>query len=1153
MNYHKADSKVPKNITVKVSSLTIATLLITSIFLGVIPITPAYADANATISSSGAKAPWHITPEFLIQIRIVEPDLTGNLIPDIVTLTLVQKDGVGATVDTDNTVIAVEAADSGEFHLFLRGNGGAIVPGNPPLGFSIYDVGSNVPVVVGGSIIISYLDASGPVTISTTITISTTSATMSSDRTIYPPDGILHLTVMDQDLNADPTSMQTIPSITLTLSALLANGTTKTGSLVAAFTETDVNSKTFTNTNALLLGTDYTTALGITSFMPNDLLTIFYNDPIGGGTAVVNIEFMLENGILLVSPTFTYNSELAVQAIDFDRNKDTMVKDTTISNNAIVEVLNSTNAVVDWERGDLTETATNSSTFLKMFMVTWNFDFTAGATPNNSLLEIMCGQRVKVYYFDPSAGTNTSQIYSVLSCVAPSIAPDLSTVGPGGQVQLTLVDPNANDNSLVRETIVSSEGGDVNLEAGDSLGAVQLDSSNKAVAEMRFRVQKGGAGLFNTASALATFSIVFRETAANSGVYVLTTKLDTAKISDGLGGALASGDILEIRFKDLISGQSSTVTILISAIGAVVSLDRAIYPVADGIVKIHVTITDPDANTNNNIVENVILGDDETPTINRISGATLYNLVTAGNIKLEETTPSSGVFKATLIVDQKTIESSRAWINAQLLMPYKDASLGITVTATASFRLNDVSISVDKSSVSYGQSFTVTITDNDNNLDSLAYDIVMYTLSYTSLGGASTTENLYAVETGANTGTFVDVLVVGTDFSPKIGNIIMASFTDDTPITAAPTDQNLPWPAPKTVTAILSTSTQTGELTISPWPEFGPGTKVNITIFDFDLNTNIFAKETVQISIKTNTVPNGMQFMLTETGLSTGIFNTKLQIGGTGASIAASVGDLVQIVYIDASDASGNAKSIIRSARVISEDPTMSYTKPYYNPGQVVTLNILDFDANLDPDLPDSVPVIFSSDSDPIGLALTAWEMEVNSGNFTVSFTIMSTYLPNTLFVAVGDTITAVYRDLAPASFPTTLLPKTFKANVTVGIELPPIQRVPASTPTTVDSMGNPVTTPTVGTVTIIQAQVCNNDSRSHTFAFIVQIKNANGVVVAINWIQDFTLAAGACAIPGVSWTPDSRGTYTIQVFVWESLANPIALSPVFSQTVTVV
>jgi hypothetical protein len=606
-----------------------------------------------------------------------------------------------------------------------------------------------------------------------------------------------------------------------------------------------------------------------------------------------------------------------------------------------------------------------------MYMVTWNFNFITGATPDNGLLEVRCGQRVKVYYFDPSAGANTSEIYSDMSCVGPDIAPDLSTVGPGGQVQLTLVNPNSNDYSTVRETIVSSEGGDVNLEPFDSLGAVQLNSSNKAVAEMRFRVQKGGVGLLNTASALGTFSIVFRETSVNTGVYVLTTKLDTSKIDDGLGGALTNGDILEIRFRDLISGSSSTTTILISAVGAVVTLDRTIYPVANGIVQVHVTITDPDANINDNTVENIVLGDDETPRVNRINGAILRNLVATGNIILEETTPSSGVFTTTISINQAAWNGSRAWINAQLIMPYKDASLGITVTTTATFRLNDVSISVDASSVSYGEGFTVTITDLDNDLDSLAYDVVTYRLAYTNLFGAPILATRTAVETGPNTGTFVEYLVVGNHFSPLIGRTITVSFIDDTPITAAPTELNLPWPAGKTVIAVLTTSTQTGDLNVAPYPEFGPGTKVNITLYDFDLNTNINLIESVIIRIKTNTVPNGLQFLLIETGLSTGLFTGKVQVGGAVAPtnyIAAAVGDLVQVVYIDAADASGNAASVIRTANVISEDPIMSYSQPYYNPGEVVTLTINDFDANLDPDLPDSVPVIFSSDSDPIGL-----------------------------------------------------------------------------------------------------------------------------------------------------------------------------------------
>ncbi|MFC1755345.1 hypothetical protein ACFL96_18475 [Thermoproteota archaeon] len=72
-------------------------------------------------------------------------------------------------------------------------------------------------------------------------------------------------------------------------------------------------------------------------------------------------------------------------------------------------------------------------------------------------------------------------------------------------------------------------------------------------------------------------------------------------------------------------------------------------------------------------------------------------------------------------------------------------------------------------------------------------------------------------------------------------------------------------------------------------------------------------------------------------------------------------------------------------------------------------------------------------------------------------------------------------------------------------------------------------------------------------FTYIVQIKDANGVVVRINWIQGLSLASGSSATPGISWTPDSAGQYTVEVFVWESLSNAVALSPISSLTVTVV
>jgi hypothetical protein len=149
---------------------------------------------------------------------------------------------------------------------------------------------------------------------------------------------------------------------------------------------------------------------------------------------------------------------------------------------------------------------------------------------------------------------------------------------------------------------------------------------------------------------------------------------------------------------------------------------------------------------------------------------------------------------------------------------------------------------------------------------------------------------------------------------------------------------------------------------------------------------------------------------------------------------------------------------------------------------------------------------------------------------------------------ATGDAITTVYID----NWDATGARSTVTVTGIVGVSVPPLERVPSGTPAAVDSNGA-ATTPAVGTVTVIQTQVCNDDATTHIFTYIVQVKDANGVVISINWIQGNSLAAGSCVTPGISWTPDSAGEYTIEVFVWESLSNAVALSPISSLTVTAV
>ena len=68
----------------------------------------------------------------------------------------------------------------------------------------------------------------------------------------------------------------------------------------------------------------------------------------------------------------------------------------------------------------------------------------------------------------------------------------------------------------------------------------------------------------------------------------------------------------------------------------------------------------------------------------------------------------------------------------------------------------------------------------------------------------------------------------------------------------------------------------------------------------------------------------------------------------------------------------------------------------------------------------------------------------------------------------------------------------------------------------------------------------------------MVQIKNSAGEIVNLGWVRDIELSVDESQTPGLSWLPDGAGTYTAEVYVWESLSSAVALSPVKSITFTV-
>ncbi|MFQ6025739.1 MAG: hypothetical protein ACE5JT_04415 [Nitrosopumilaceae archaeon] len=113
----------------------------------------------------------------------------------------------------------------------------------------------------------------------------------------------------------------------------------------------------------------------------------------------------------------------------------------------------------------------------------------------------------------------------------------------------------------------------------------------------------------------------------------------------------------------------------------------------------------------------------------------------------------------------------------------------------------------------------------------------------------------------------------------------------------------------------------------------------------------------------------------------------------------------------------------------------------------------------------------------------------------------------------------------------------------TLAFSLDSTERVPVSNPKIVNALGIEIDYLTVDHQVQITGDVSNAQDIEQPFVFIVQIKNQQDAVVSLSWISG-SLFPDQTFTPAVSWTPNSSGEYKIQMFVWRSLSDADALSP---------
>lgn len=102
---------------------------------------------------------------------------------------------------------------------------------------------------------------------------------------------------------------------------------------------------------------------------------------------------------------------------------------------------------------------------------------------------------------------------------------------------------------------------------------------------------------------------------------------------------------------------------------------------------------------------------------------------------------------------------------------------------------------------------------------------------------------------------------------------------------------------------------------------------------------------------------------------------------------------------------------------------------------------------------------------------------------------------------------------------------------------------VDITNPRLVNSFGAPVVDLlNVNQQVQITADIKNLQDTNQKFTYIVQIKDDNDIVVSLAWISG-SLSSKQVLSPAISWTPHNQGTFTAEIYAWESFSNQYALA----------
>lgn len=104
-------------------------------------------------------------------------------------------------------------------------------------------------------------------------------------------------------------------------------------------------------------------------------------------------------------------------------------------------------------------------------------------------------------------------------------------------------------------------------------------------------------------------------------------------------------------------------------------------------------------------------------------------------------------------------------------------------------------------------------------------------------------------------------------------------------------------------------------------------------------------------------------------------------------------------------------------------------------------------------------------------------------------------------------------------------------------------QRVEIKNPRLVDSFGQQMSENiNVNQQVQISADVINKQGKNQSFVYLVQIVDKNKVSQRLVWFSA-SLNPNQTFAPAISWSTQIPGTYTAEIYVWDSIKDAAALA----------